>query len=90
MLILLYIFDDLEKYKYELAIDERMNDMKNLTKVQITTIISLILYVIWEFYVAKWAETEVGAIIRVDIFVIYPVLILLIIISIRQFRIRKK
>lgn len=58
--------------------------MKKITKTQLITIIAFILYAIWEFYVAKWAETQIGAIIRVDLLIIYPILILLIALTIRQ------
>lgn len=34
--------------------------MKKITKTQIATIIALILYLIWEFYTTKWAETVAG------------------------------
>ncbi|WP_392486140.1 hypothetical protein ACER0A_010930 [Haloimpatiens sp. FM7315] len=64
--------------------------MKKITKTQIVTIISLILYAVWELYVAKWAKTEVGPIIRVDLIIIYPILIVLIGLSIRQLLTRKK
>lgn len=64
--------------------------MKKITKIQTLTIISLILYAIWEFYVAQWAKTETGPIIRVDLTIIYPILITLIILSIGQLRTRKK
>ncbi|WFD10358.1 hypothetical protein [Tepidibacter hydrothermalis] len=63
--------------------------MKKITKTQITTIIFLISYGIWEFYVARWAATESGPIIRVDLVVIYPILILFIFLSLGQLFKRK-
>lgn len=64
--------------------------MKKITKTQIVTIISLILYAIWEFYAATWAKTEAGPIIRIDLLIIFPILIVLIVLSIRQLFTRKK
>jgi len=59
--------------------------MKKITKTQITTIVLLMSYAIWEFYVARWVATESGPIIRVDLVVIYPILILFIFLSLGQF-----
>lgn len=64
--------------------------MKKITKTQIVTIISLILYAIWEVYVATWAKTEAGPIIRIDLIIIFPILIVLIVLSLRQLFTRKK
>lgn len=59
---------------------------KIITKTQIITIILLITYAIWEFYVYKWAKTlpEGDPVIRVDLIMIYPVLVILIVISLVQ------
>ncbi len=65
--------------------------MKNITKTQITTIVLIGAYFIWEFSVWLWSQTavEYGAIIRVDLILIYPILFVLIVISIIQ-QIKKK
>ena len=58
-----------------------------MTKIQITTILLIIAYFIWELFVWFWAKGQPeggGAIIRVDLIVIYPVLIVMIIISLVQ------
>lgn len=59
--------------------------MKKITKMQMVTIVAILLYIVWEIYIDIWSKTQVGAIIRVDVFIIYPVLIALIIISIKQY-----
>jgi len=60
-----------------------------MTKMQIATLVLLAAYLIWEVVVQIWAKTEGGPIIRVDLLIIYPVLVILIIISLYQ-RIRKR
>ncbi len=60
-----------------------------MTKTQIATGVLLATYLIWEVVVQLWARTEEGPIIRVDLLVIYPVLAILITISLYQ-RIRNK
>ncbi len=58
-----------------------------MTKIQITTILLIIAYFIWELFVWFWAKEQPeggGAIIRVDLIIIYPVLIVMIIISLVQ------
>ena len=59
--------------------------MKKITKMQMVTIVAILLYIVWEIYIGIWSKTQVGAIIRVDVFIIYPVLIALIIISVKQY-----
>ena len=59
-----------------------------MTKVQKTTFILIIAYIIWEISVSIWSNSQPeggGAIIRVDLMIIYPVLIVLIILSIYQY-----
>ena len=59
-----------------------------MTKIQITTILLIIAYFIWELRVWFWSKSQPesgGAIIRVDLIIIYPILLLLIIISIYQY-----
>lgn len=57
-----------------------------MTKIQMATIGALILYLIWEIVVMIWAKKlpPSDPIIRADLILIYPVLIVLIIISIIQ------
>jgi len=52
-----------------------------MTKIQTTTIILIIAYIIWEIAIRIWSPK---ANIRVDLLIIYPVLIILIIISLVQ------
>jgi len=62
--------------------------MKNLTKFQIITLFLIIAYLIWEITVRIWSESQPesgGAIIRVDLIIIYPILLVLIIISAYQY-----
>jgi hypothetical protein len=61
-----------------------------MTKVQITTLVLLATYIIWEVVVQIWSRTEDGPIIRADLLFIYPVLITLIAISLFQLLKRKK
>jgi hypothetical protein len=55
-----------------------------MTKIQKTTIVLIIIYLIWEIIVWFWAKKESGPIIRADLFFIYPVLGVLVIISLFQ------
>lgn len=55
-----------------------------ITKIQITTILLIIAWVIWEFSVSKWAETESGPIIRVDLVIIIPIMLIMLLISLYQ------
>ncbi len=57
-----------------------------MTKIQWATIILIGAYLLWEFVLlANWkAETE-GPLIRVDLVIIYPVLVIFAVISIIQF-----
>ncbi|GAA0741356.1 hypothetical protein [Clostridium oceanicum] len=64
-----------------------MKSLSNkITKTQIATIVLLIAYGIWEFYVYKWSKTlpPSDPIIRIDLAMIYPVLCILIIVSLMQ------
>ncbi|NGP45576.1 hypothetical protein G4V62_11660 [Bacillaceae bacterium SIJ1] len=58
--------------------------MKKITKTQIVTIIFILGYIIWEIYVREWASTVSGPIIRVDLVIIYPILLLMVFLSIVQ------
>jgi len=60
-----------------------------MTKTQIATLVLLATYLIWEIVVQLWSRTEEGPIIRVDLLIIYPVLIMLAISSVYQIM-RKK
>ena len=62
--------------------------MQNLTKIQIATIVLFIAYIIWEIAVRIWSKSQAGAIIRVDLMIIYPILVILIIISLYQYFIK--
>lgn len=57
---------------------------KKLTKTQILTMIFLAGYVIWEVNVDNWSETMFGPRIRVDLIFIYPILLVLVSISVYQ------
>jgi len=59
-----------------------------MTKVQIATIVLIIAYIIWEIAVRLWSKSQGGAIIRVDLMIIYPILVILIIISLYQYFIK--
>lgn len=63
--------------------------MKKLTKIQLLTLFAFVAYAVYEFYfVKKWAlsQSSGGAIIRVDLIVIYLALALLVGISLYQRR----
>ena len=64
--------------------------MKKLTKIQKTTIALIILYIIWEIAVKIWERglPPYDPVIRVDLVLIYPVLGVMIIISLIQLIIR--
>jgi len=51
--------------------------MKKRNKLILVLIGIWSLYGIWEYYVFEWAKTESTPVIRVDLFIIYPVLIIL-------------
>jgi|LGVF01.1.fsa_nt_gb hypothetical protein len=52
-----------------------------MTKIQKTTSSLIILYFLWEISVWFWSKDVEGPIIRVDLIIIYPILIILIGIS---------
>lgn len=58
--------------------------MKKITKIQTATILLLIGWIIWEFYVWQWSKTEVGAVIRVDLIFIIPIILIMTTLSLRQ------
>jgi len=60
-----------------------------LTLVQKITTSLLVLYVVWEFIVQIWAQSEETPVLRVDLIFIYPVLLFFILISLYQY-LRKK
>ncbi len=66
--------------------------MRKLTKIQAFTIIAIIAYLIWEYYVQQWAKTlpDSNPVIRVDLLFIIPVISGLVIASIVQIIRRKK
>ena len=63
-----------------------------LTKIQWATLVALLAYLVYEFLlIPRWEATlpESDPVIRADVFLIYPVLLILILISAVQF-FRKK
>ncbi|RFA35939.1 hypothetical protein CAI16_06850 [Virgibacillus dokdonensis] len=58
--------------------------MKKITKTQVVTILLIIGWMVWEYYVWQWSKTEVGAVIRVDLIFIVPIILIMVIISILQ------
>ena len=64
----------------------------NLTKIQWVTLVAILVYLIYEFIlIPRWEATlpDSDPVIRADIFLIYPVLLILVVISAIQF-FRKK
>ncbi|QBN20432.1 hypothetical protein [Flavobacterium nackdongense] len=55
-----------------------------LTTVQKITVVLLVMYLIWEIVVQYWATTEKTAVIRADLALIYPILLIFILISVVQ------
>ncbi len=54
-----------------------------LTRLQIITISALVAYSIWEICVYQWAiKNVIGSSIRIDIFIIWPILLVLVILSV--------
>jgi hypothetical protein len=60
-----------------------------MTRIQKITIGLFILYFIWEIVVQIWAQSEETPIIRADLLLIFPILIIFMIISLIQY-LRKK
>lgn len=60
-----------------------------MTRIQKITVFLLVVYAVWEIVVQIWAQNEDTAVIRVDLFIIYPILLILLLISLFQY-IRKK
>jgi hypothetical protein len=56
-----------------------------MTRIQKITLSLLLAYGIWELIVWQTSKSEQGAMIRADLLVIYPVLAILIIISLVQY-----
>jgi len=65
---------------------------RNITKPQAVTIVAIIAYLVWGYYVQQWAKTrqESGPVIRVDLLLIISVISGLVIASIVQILRRKK
>ena len=63
--------------------------MKKITKITIAqwlTIGLIILYLLWEFiFLASWKENADGPLIRVDLIVIYPLILIGLVVSLWQF-----
>lgn len=59
---------------------------KNRKKRYLIILIAIwVLYGIYEFIVWRWSQNEIGAVIRVDLLIIYPLLLLLSIFLIFRF-----
>ena len=56
-----------------------------MTKTQKVTLWLMALYLVWEASVQYWAKDETTAVIRVDLIMIYPVLLVLVLISAWQY-----
>ena len=56
-----------------------------MTKIQKVTFWLMALYLVWEGFVQYWAKDETTAVIRVDLILIYPVLLVLVFISVWQY-----
>ena len=56
-----------------------------MTKIQKATLWLMALYLVWEASVQYWAKDETTAAIRVDLILIYPVLLVLVFISAWQY-----
>jgi len=59
---------------------------RNITKLQTGTIVAIIVYLIWEYFVQQWSKTlpDGDPVIRVDLLLIIPVITGLVIASIVQ------
>jgi hypothetical protein len=55
-----------------------------MTKTQIATLVLLAIYLIWEVFVQVWSGTAEGQILRFDLWIIYPVFVMLAIRSVYQ------
>jgi len=56
-----------------------------MTKIQWTTVLACSAYLIWEFVLlADWKSTTDGPLIRVDLIVVYPILLALLFASVWQ------
>ena len=56
-----------------------------MTKIQKTTLWLVALYLVWESSIQYWAKDETTAVIRVDLIMIYPILLVLVLISAWQY-----
>ncbi|UMB61159.1 hypothetical protein MHL31_02890 [Lutibacter sp. A80] len=63
-----------------------MNKNTKFTIVQWLTIGLVILYLLWEFIIlTSWKENTKGPLLRIDLIVIYPLILIGIVVSLRQF-----
>ncbi len=62
-----------------------MNRAKKILLYSITVVV-IIFSIVWEYYVQQWEafQPEGGAVIRVDLFVLYPLVITLVALSLYQ------
>jgi hypothetical protein len=61
-----------------------------MTRIQKITIGLLVTYLVWEVVVNMTSKNDSGPLIRADLLVIYPVLLILIIVSLFQWLRRKQ
>jgi hypothetical protein len=70
---------------------EKVTKDKKMTTIQWATIGLIILYILWEFVLlSSWKENTEGPLIRVDLLLLYPLILLGIVVSAVQFLKRKK
>jgi len=60
--------------------------MKTKHLLLLITAIAFVSYAIWEYRVYVWAQDEIGALIRVDLLMIYPALLALIAVTAFSYR----
>ncbi len=58
--------------------------MKHVTKLQKVTIVAILFNAIWEYCVKIWASGVAGPILRVDLLFVYPILAIMVSISLYQ------
>ena len=60
-------------------------EVRSITKIQWLTLIAIIAYAAWEWVIlADWKAQTAGPLIRVDLVIMYPILIVLVGISVWQ------
>ncbi|ANU28561.1 MULTISPECIES: hypothetical protein [Planococcus] len=64
--------------------------MRKITKIQLVTILLAIAWIPWELYIREWSKTQVGGIIRIDLLFIYPIMLVMVTLSVFQLFRKKK